>query len=450
MTAELPDAHVPVRQRRRWRRWIILSCVLAVVFFSARFTYLRLTRKPTPRPGYWAARIEAIDPPEDGISESEALRLLAQKPWEGGLRDQVLDLAIDLNSRLTRTLPRSPNLHPLLFTDRSFKRARESVLEGLKRGWVCSEDGSGASVSDSAQWLDTLAAHSIWASSRGDWTTAEEDWRGALHLTRQTGRSRTAVAVNLQASWEAAVADAIGQAALAPRVTVNTRQLMLDIAQLRPRVKRPADLLEGERLRMHFELECLYVREGGDWLAVSEAAHQYAVYRAVWTGVTPNAVSRWWNLTSPLYHSLERARSEIDRRFASLKPHAHVNHRAEYFESNGPAYGDAVLMGGIGAELWVSEQVLYELLKARRQLDAAVTDVALTIYRARNDRYPERLEELVPDLLPHVPLLPFSDQPMGYEQTGKSYRLDGRYYLGAQPPSATAAGEQPGEAEAQP
>jgi hypothetical protein len=61
----------------------------------------------------------------------------------------------------------------------------------------------------------------------------------------------------------------------------------------------------------------------------------------------------------------------------------------------------------------------------RGQADASATVTAIAIerYRRKTGRWPERLDQLVPDFLPQVPLDPFDGQPLRYVVLDTEYRL---------------------------
>jgi hypothetical protein len=46
-----------------------------------------------------------------------------------------------------------------------------------------------------------------------------------------------------------------------------------------------------------------------------------------------------------------------------------------------------------------------------------ICELALQVFRAEHDREADRLEELVPEVLPAVPLDPFTGQPLVYRPT---------------------------------
>ncbi len=51
--------------------------------------------------------------------------------------------------------------------------------------------------------------------------------------------------------------------------------------------------------------------------------------------------------------------------------------------------------------------------------------MALKIYRCRYGRYPEKLQELCPEILKEIPLEPRTDKPYIYKKEGKGFLLYG-------------------------
>ncbi len=52
-----------------------------------------------------------------------------------------------------------------------------------------------------------------------------------------------------------------------------------------------------------------------------------------------------------------------------------------------------------------------------------ICDLALRLYLAEHGELPKRLEQLVPDYLPELPLDPFSERPLVYRPDGSSWLL---------------------------
>ena len=51
------------------------------------------------------------------------------------------------------------------------------------------------------------------------------------------------------------------------------------------------------------------------------------------------------------------------------------------------------------------------------------TDLAICAFRLEHNRYPDRLDELVPGLLREIPGDPYCDEPLVYRREGKEYLL---------------------------
>ncbi len=69
--------------------------------------------------------------------------------------------------------------------------------------------------------------------------------------------------------------------------------------------------------------------------------------------------------------------------------------------------------------LWDKCQELY----TRQRFLLAETALALAVYQARHGEYPERLQALVPELLPRVPPDLFTGGPLAYRRTSRGYVL---------------------------
>lgn len=68
-------------------------------------------------------------------------------------------------------------------------------------------------------------------------------------------------------------------------------------------------------------------------------------------------------------------------------------------------------------------KVQSKLNEAEARDRLAKVGLALSAYYGANNRHPERLEELVPDFLPSLPLDPFSEEPLIYRAVGDGYAL---------------------------
>ncbi len=84
------------------------------------------------------------------------------------------------------------------------------------------------------------------------------------------------------------------------------------------------------------------------------------------------------------------------------------------------------LIANLAAELLLSAMVAAKAVELRTHQNHLLVEaaLALAVYRARHGKYPERLEELVPELLPQVPPDLFtSGQKVIYRREGEGYVL---------------------------
>ena len=64
-----------------------------------------------------------------------------------------------------------------------------------------------------------------------------------------------------------------------------------------------------------------------------------------------------------------------------------------------------------------------ELARREVRLQALKLRAALALYRTRHGSFPEALDQLSPDILPAIPLDPFTNKPFAYESDGKTWEL---------------------------
>ena len=58
---QIPETRTVSPRGVRWRRWAVVGVVALVLCgWFARFAYLRITLRPTPRPEYWEAELAAL------------------------------------------------------------------------------------------------------------------------------------------------------------------------------------------------------------------------------------------------------------------------------------------------------------------------------------------------------------------------------------------------------
>jgi hypothetical protein len=424
--------------RRRRRRRDYLVVLLGLAGWFGHYAYLRITLRPTPRPEYWAAQIAALAPPPPGaISTEKAAAILSDRPWE---TDPALNAALPGGVQwggwgLLRggwDESRSDvQAVTAVFVTEAFNGTRARLRAAAESGWhedvslLLAPALSRAMALDEIgvqlqAWTCWLAVHSRWSLEQSaDVESAKEDWLVALRLLRQYRRQRVADRLWVSTAWCHRVStEMIHAAGLLPS-PIDTRLLMLDIDTVLGPVLPPNELLAGERACESAILDELYVRDGGDWLDVSQAAARTLQALPGGGGVSP---SRLWNLATVLFHDYDSARRRIDSATALLNS-ANTLVAAEQVRHAILGVAPGVLDGLHAERRWrwsgisAGADALASEYCVRTQLDAAVTLLALGEYRRCNGCYPDLLDELKPKFLPRLPIDYADRQPLRYRRT---------------------------------
>ncbi|HSW44167.1 MAG TPA: hypothetical protein VLM89_01185 [Phycisphaerae bacterium] len=434
MTPAPPSPSVGPSRRRRRRlrlRIGILIVMLALATAMGRFAYLRITLTPTPRLEHWEAELAALDPPLPGaLAADEARALISNRPWE---KHPALTSFSNFNptdilaGAWTIADPKTAAVEKV-FKSPDFNagrdRMREAVLKEWSIPWPLEPSAPIPVLAEYRAWAQWLTAHSRWArESQGDTSAAVEDWLTTFRMGRQLTRSHSML------PWlvEMAIVGPVSQEMMmASRETLDP----LDTASMVRRIDEilgpvpPADrLLAGERIEAQHTVESVYVRQGGDWLVVSEVAK----YRNAGLGmILPGNPSRLWNLFSPLYHDIHTARDCVDRCYASLKActDAAVSYRIDAkFPGTPTITPPNVLAGFPGESLSMIRRFFSMYYDSRTHIEAAAAMLAIREYHRRHGRYPETLELLVPEFLPRLPVDYADRQTLRYRRTNDSYVL---------------------------
>jgi len=382
-----------------------------VLILFARFAYLRIALHPTPRSDYWQAQIDALDPPGPGaFKHSDAAPILASRQWEalaatpsGGIYEPY-----DL---LRGTWdPKRPDIVSLgaAFKSAVFVQERADLLKITRTDWVRNSDflssSSNPGWTAARQWAKGLMGHSRWARMfHGDMSETVEDWQAALRLARQSSRSHLAIDELVRISIERMIGQEMLLTAGEPHGPIDVRVLADLTEGLRPSPFEPAAFLEGERLAIHDRLERMYIREGGDWLDVSNCADFYKEG----SGMSPGPVLRIWNLASPLFNDLGQARQHTDNSFEYLKTISNlaICDDLEYRRIAVPRSCEVGILDGLMYPYpYSAARAIRLMYEGRTALEAGLTALALSEFQRRHGEYPKGVESLVPDYLQHLPV----------------------------------------------
>lgn len=441
------ECAAPQRKRHRFRRWILLALALALAAWFGRFAYLRLTLRPTPRLAYWEAKVAALDPvPPGAVPAIKAVVAITAPPWIGdpelialqGFHPQQL-----LVGEWTASRP-DYAVADRIFRTAEFNDARREILQCLEAGWQEPIELDPTSFSGDLHGYRMmglwLLAHARWVQTQapreqspgGDPGAAVEDWMAILRLTRQIRRRQTTIPMLVANSMTDHLATEMRLTARAGTLAPDTRDLAARIERIIGAPLGPRKLLEGDRLAALCQMEFLFVREGGQWLDVSETARLY--WRLLTGTNTPQAPPRLWNLASPLFHDLPEATRRVERIWAELEGCVDLVacKRVEASIDSNKQLRLTALDGwphpDLGDYIPMSVRVVKGYYAARCSLEAALTMFALEAFHRQHGRYPDSLSELVPQYLPRMPLDYADRQPLRYRRTGEDYLL---YSIGA-------------------
>src|SRR5262245_3366863 len=172
------------------RRLVPIALLLGAGLF-ARFVWLRVTLRPTPRPEYWIQQIEALNPPQPGmLGIDDSMKLLEQLPKPSDPSADASAL-IDPIKRATWDESR-PDTAALvrLVMDPSFAGLRERLIVASRRGlripprlWSGPERSSVPVRRCVEEWALCLLAHARWLrENHGRADLLLEDWLAVIRL----------------------------------------------------------------------------------------------------------------------------------------------------------------------------------------------------------------------------------------------------------------------------
>jgi hypothetical protein len=427
-TTLLPPVTPPRRKRRA--RWIFLLLLPILGAWFSRFAYLRITVRPSPRPEYWEARIAALDPPPEGsLTAEQALTLLSKTPWKDipDYRETLGRFGVwttALADSWNEARPEIAGAISVIVLE-IFRKASDELHLALQRGWPVYEptaewDTTSTWLAAHTDWAAWLVVRSRWARERGfGIEAAVDDWLDAFRLGRQASRSRTRQSLLSACRAYNCASMEMMQTAAEPHGPIDTLRLAGTIDEIVGPPIESGALFEGERLLWHMHLEGIYAREGGSWLVLSEVP---PVNPPSWSPLPAKASSSLWNLTSPLFHDLPTARQRVDESFAILRGRPTL-------ASIGPLQrsprSEPDALDGIPSRYdgYGAGEALRQYFHTRTALDAAVTILALAEFHRIRDRHPDRLDELVPEFLPRLPIDYADGQVLRYHPEGDGYLL---------------------------
>ncbi len=400
-----------------------VAALIGATAWFGHFAYLRFTLKPTPRPGYWQEQLASLRRPlPHALDPEEAATVLANLPWND---DPEFKAACPNGvGQICRGQwdESRPDIAAAsrIFATPDFRDARSAIQRVASRGW---KGTFAPNWRRRGSWAEWLVAHSRWARDHEhDPEEAIADWLATAQLNYAMLRHYGTVYWMFPTPAISRASYEMQYAASEPDGLIDVAELMRELDSGLLNEPPAAGIAAAFRSELHRRLEEVYVREGGDWLCVNEM-----VARSPW-GMTGKP-SRWWNLTSPLFHDLATAREAVERYISTVEGVSDMaacirlarSERAELADSI-PTVLDGFYRHQL-SEFTSAASLIDQAYIALCELDAGLTMLALSHYRHVHGHYPDRLEELLPQCLPRLPVDYGDGGVLRYERLGDGYLL---------------------------
>ncbi len=414
----------------RYRRYLKLAIAAALLFWFIHFAYLRMTLQPTPRPAYWAERLAALDPPPPHATPVETItKLLEDRPFE-------LPASIAETEEISRFDSRDAALTGDWDTSRTdiqkalaivssadFNSRRLRLIEATTPGWQYKDTldpDDKSPLINLNQWARWLLVHARWSMRQNsDSTSAVADWICVASLARQVQRTGMLLNHLIAGADLARLGDELSYIARETRVSIDVHGL---VVQLDAAVGQPtpaSQIFEGDRAYMNAWLDRIYVREGGDWLAVNAATWESRVFYDLTMAVPPPA---FWNLISPLFHDYETATAHLKTQ-SDTYSQCNDMVSASKAEIDFPRFRCLDIRDGIYYPGGGTAYGLALYYRYCTQLDAGLALLAIREYENRTGNPPDSLDQLVPTCLNRVPIDYADRKPLRYKRVGSDFRL---------------------------
>lgn len=415
-----------VVRRRLVTRAFIVAVVLLAFVVVARFSYLRITRRPVPRDDYWREKLAELNPSEPGMMPFHEVVPILNQVSQWTSVNPVSGAQVDFTRVLKGPWDSSANkdidLAIRLFESSEFARAYSDLRDAVSRGWIepaqLDIEYHDVPLGVFTEWTKVLVGYSRYAVEvSGDYEAQADAWRTSLLMTMQLERSRDSF-LNFYSNiaCRAFVAEeiliAMGEFDDYESILIPNGLFWPDEDVTRTASKRFA----GSYINLQSEFDRIFVADGG-WLDVATTADRYRS-----GGPT---FSRLWNLASPVFFDHGEAEDAMATLFKQLDQCSSAKDlRREFGEDLDQYANDAMLTMSVGFfHFGCIIGHLDTVYRIQTSCEAAACVVALHAYRAKHGIYPSKLAELVPDHIPRVPIDFGDGEALRYRRIDDSYLL---------------------------
>ena len=254
----------------------------------------------------------------------------------------------------------------------------------------------------------------LFGAEEGDWNGAIDRLAVGAKLMPLMAREGTQISYLISLAGAVTLLEPLGEISRGREIPEEDLTRLMAVLDPSPWRDGLASASRGERV--------LFVEVGGDILKGS-----LTDLGSIWEG------AHWWQelgiwVMRPLIkRDIRRSLSAFDFLEAQAKLPYYQNREALRARDQGlekrPWYAflSKMMLGGSEAAFMKTARVEAIILASRAGL-------ACRLYKSRNGGYPERLEDLVPALLPEVPIDPFTGKPLVYRREGEGFIV---YSLGS-------------------
>lgn len=423
------------RRRRRWP-WVLLALLVVGGVWFGRFAYLRVTLRPAPRIEYWNAELARLFPaPPDALPMSQIDAALTSRPFEldpqitslPSTATQPYDVSDCFRRRWDSPRPEVMATRAVL-AGQEFAEACRILEDALSRPWHFPPSSDPMNVhpsyhlmEDARQWARWLVVHSYWAAGQGQTGAAVRDWRLVFQLAGQLRRQPATIPHLVAMAIEELAAQEMTEAAREGIGSADLHRLTAQIDASLPPGDAVQKIIAAERISVLCWLEHVYVPEPAGWLDVSGFAGMVSQSNS-WAAAPPASPSRLWNLTSPLFHDLSTARRNVTRHFESYQACRDLISSARVSETEAARTDGPTVLDGVPG-LFSPARASASHFQSVTCIEGALASLGLAEYRRAHGRYPDSLEDLVPAILPRVPIDYAGGKPLRYRRSGDDYVL---------------------------
>jgi hypothetical protein len=272
-----------------------------------------------------------------------------------------------------------------------------------------------------------------WGEGRVD--AALDDCLAALRLGRLQSRSLTLVDSLVAIACQRITCITLEQIATAPEITAQQLRALIDeLEKLAPMTPLWKKLDRGERY-FYLSATTMIARDGVQQLAIQtggSATEPSALTSLASSAIDWNVVlregNRWYDEMVRVgritdYRQFQQAAEQLDQQISQQA--GQLASVGQKLRSLATIQGRSQMMATVMTSMMApSLQAAYRAeYRDTMQFRVTITSLWIAVYHQERGTYPDRLEQLVPNYLPAIPVDLFDGQPLRYRRSDDGYVL---------------------------